>query len=138
MDKTILQEYIDACELIKDTEKDIQRLNQRKKTVIQDHVKGSMNEFPYAEQRFKISGTVFDAKDDSRIRYEKKLLEQRKTNAERIKLQVEEWMLTIPVRMQRIVRYRYLDGMSWEQVAARMGRRSTTDSVRMEINNFLK
>ena len=31
MDKTILQDYIDACELIKETEKDIQRLNQKKK-----------------------------------------------------------------------------------------------------------
>ena len=43
MDKTILQDYIDACELIKETEKDIQRLNQKKKTIIQTNVKGSMH-----------------------------------------------------------------------------------------------
>lgn len=138
MDKNILQEYIDACELIKDTEKEIHKLNQKKKTIIQTNVKGSMHEFPYVEQRFKIQGTTFSIKDDFRLRYEERLLEQRKAKAEQVKLQVEEWMLTIPSRMQRIVKYRYLEGMSWERVAERMGRRATADSVRMELNNFLK
>ena len=97
-----------------------------------------MHEFPYVEQRFKIQGTTFSIKDDFRLRYEERLLEQRKAKAEQVKLQVEEWMLTIPSRMQRIVKYRYLEGMSWERVAERMGRRATADSVRMELNNFLK
>lgn len=138
MDKTVLQEYIDACELIKDTEKDIRKLNQKKKTIIQTNVKGSMSEFPYVEQHFKIQGTTFSIKDDAQLRYEEKLLEQRKAKAEQVKLHVEEWMLTIPSRMQRIVKYRYLEGMSWERVAARMGRRATADSVRMELERFLK
>lgn len=138
MDKSILQEYIDACELVKETEKEIRKLNQKKKTVIQDSVKGSSHEFPYVEQHFKVQGTTFTVKDDSRLRYEEKLLERQKAKAEQIKLQVEEWMLTISSRMQRIVRYRYLEGMTWEQVAAKMGRKATADSVRMELNKFLK
>ncbi len=138
MDKTILREYTDACELIRETEKDIRRLNQKRKTVIQTNVKGSMNKFPYVEQHFKVQGTTFTVKDDSRLRYEEKILVQRKENAERIKLQVEEWMLTIPSRMQRIVRYRYLDGMTWEQVAARMGRKTTENSIKKEFERFMK
>jgi DNA-directed RNA polymerase specialized sigma24 family protein len=55
-----------------------------------------------------------------------------------VKLQVEEWMLTIPSRMQRIIRYRYLEGMTWEKVAVRIGRRATGESVRKEFENFLK
>ncbi len=138
MDKTVLQEYIDACELVKDIEAEIQKLNRKKKTVIKTNVKGSMHEFPYVEQHFKVQGTTFTVKDDSRLRYEEKLLEQQKANAEQVKLQVEEWMLTIPSRMQRIIRYRYLEGMSWGQVAVKMGRRATADSVRMELERFLK
>lgn len=138
MDKTILQDYVDACELIKETERDIRRLNQKKKTIIQTNVKGSMHEFPYVEQHFKIQGSAFTVKDDSRLRYEEKLLEQRKAGAEQTRRQVEEWMLTLPARMQRLVRYRYLEGMTWEQVAAKMGRKATADSVRMELNKFLK
>ena len=138
MDKTILQDYIDACELVIETEKDIHRLNQKKKTIIQTNVKGSMPEFPYVEQHFKIQGTTFTVKDDNALRYEEKLLEQRKANAEQIKLQVEEWMLTLPSRMQRIVKYRYLEGLPWEKVAVKMGRKATADSVRMELERFLR
>ncbi|MCI9141593.1 MAG: sigma-70 family RNA polymerase sigma factor [Lachnospiraceae bacterium] len=138
MDKTILQDYIDACELIKETERDIHRLNQKKKTVIQTNVKGSMPEFPYVEQHFKIQGTTFTVKDDNALRYEEKLLEQRKVNAEQIKIQVEEWMLTLPSRMQRIVKYRYLEGLSWEKVAEKMGRKATENSVKKEFERAMK
>lgn len=138
MDKNILQEYIDACELVKETEKEISRLNQKKKTIIQTNVKGSVHEFPYTEQHFKIQGTTFTVKDDSSLRYEEMLLVQRKAKAEQVKLQVEEWMLTIPARMQRIVKYRYLEGMSWGQVAVRMGRKATENSVKKEFERFIK
>ena len=138
MDKMILQDYVDACELVKETEAEIHKLNRKKKTVIQTNVKGSMHEFPYVEQHFKVQGTTFTVKDDSHLRYEEKLLERQKANAEQVKLQVEEWMLTLPSRMQRIVKYRYLEGLTWEKVAIKMGRKATADSVRMELNNFLK
>ena len=69
---------------------------------------------------------------------EEKLLEERKANAEKLKLEVEAWMNTIPNRMQRIIRYKIFDGMTWEQVAKKIGRKATGDSVRMELNNFMK
>ena len=138
MDKAILQEYIDACELVKETEKEIRKLNQKKKTIIQTNVKGSMHEFPYVEQHFKVQGTIFTVKDDSRLRYEEKLLERQKARAEQIKQQVEEWMLTISSRMQRIVKYRYLEGLSWAEVATKLGKKASADSVRMELERFLK
>ena len=138
MDKTILQDYIDACELLKETEKEINRLNQKKKTIIQDSVKGSSHEYPYIERHFKVQGTAFTVKDDSRLHHEEKLLEQRKAKAESVKCQVDEWLLTVPIRMQRIIRYRYLEGMTWEQVAVRMGRRATADSVRKELERFFE
>lgn len=138
MDKQILSDYIDACELVKETEKDILRLNQKKKTIIQEKVKGSMHEFPYTEQNFKIHGSAYSAKDDDRLRLEEELLKQRKTNAEQIKVQVEEWMLTIPARMQRIIRYKFFEGYTWEQVAKRLGRKASGESIRKEFNNFFK
>ncbi len=138
MDKTILQDYIDACELLKETEKEINRLNQKKKTVIQDSVKGSSHEYPYIEQHFKVQGTAFTVRDDSRMRREEELLEQRKANAEKVKLQVEMWMLTIPFRMQRIIRYRFFEGSTWEQVANKLGRKASGESARKEFENFMR
>ena len=138
MDKKILNDYIDACRLIKETEADICRLKKKRKTVIQTNVKGSNPRFPYQEQHFRVQGTAFTYQDDGSLRLEEKLLEQRKENAEKIKRQVEEWMLTIPIRMQRIIRYKIFEEMTWEQTAVKIGRKATGDSIRMEFNNFLK
>ena len=138
MDKSILQEYIDACKLVEETEQEIKRLNQKKKTIVQTNVKGSNPKFPYQEQHFRIQGTTFTVKDDSRIRYEESVLKDRKANAEQIKLKVEKWMLSIPVRMQRIVKYRYLEGLPWKQVAIRMGRKATENGIKKEFERFMK
>lgn len=138
MDKTILEEYIDACELVRETEKDIRRLEKKKKTIVQDKVKGSMPGFPYVEKNFRIAGTLlYETADNDALRYEEKLLIKRKENAERKKHEVEAFMNTIPARMQRIIRFKYFEGMSWEQTAQQIGRKATADSVRMELNNFL-
>lgn len=138
MDKQILQNYIDACALIRETEADIRALRKKRKTIIQTNVKGSNPEFPYQEQHFKIQGMAFTYRDDSRLRREESLLDQRKARAEEIKTHVEQWMLTVPARMQRIIRFKYFQGMSWEEVAAQMGRKATADSVKMEFRRFME
>ena len=138
MDKQILQDYIDACALIRETEADIRALRKKRKTIIQTNVKGSNPEFPYQEQHFKIQGMAFTYRDDSQLRREESLLDQRKARAEEIKTHVEQWMLTVPARMQRIIRFKYFQGMSWEEVAAQMGRKATADSVKMEFRRFME
>ena len=138
MDKQILQDYIDACALIRETEADIRALRKKRKTIIQTNVKGSNPEFPYQEQHFKIQGMAFTYRDDSKLREEEALLEQRKARAEEVKSQVEQWMLTVPMRMQRIIRFKCFLGMSWEEIATKMGKKATADSVRMEFNKFVK
>ncbi len=138
MDKRILYDYIDACELIKETEAEIRKLRKKKKTIVRTSVSGSNPEFPYNPQHFEIEGTTFTHKDDSNLREEEKILEERKKNAEKIKLEVERWMNTIPNRMQRIIEYKIFKELTWQQVAQKMGRKATGDSIRMEFNNFMK
>ena len=138
MTKQILMEYIDARELIKETESDIRKLRKRKQTIIQTNVKGSNPHFPYQEQHFKIQGIAFSVNDDGQLRHEEKLLEERKANAEQIKLKVEAYMNTLPVRMQRIIRYRIFENLEWEEVAVKLGRKATKDSVRKEFERFME
>lgn len=66
------------------------------------------------------------------------LLEERKADAERIKVRVETWMNAIPQRMQRIIRYAIFQKMSWSEVAIKLGRKATADSVRMEFQRFME
>lgn len=138
MDKAILQDYIDACELAKETEIEIRKLNRKKRTVVQTSVRGSSPDFPYTEQRFRVQGTAFTAEDDSHLRHEEKILVQRMARTEEVKRQVDEWLLTVPLRMQRIIGYKFFEGNTWEQVAKRLGRRASGESVRKEFENFIK
>lgn len=137
MDKKILTDYIDACEFIKETEAEIKKL-EKKKRIVQDKVRGSNTEFPYEERSFHLCGTVETLAEAGRLARERQILEEQKSEAEELKLQVEEWMQEIPFRMQRIIRYKFFKELTWEEVATLMGRKYTADGVRMEFNNFMK
>lgn len=138
MDKAILNDYIDACELIKETEKDIKRLQKKKKTIVQTNVSGSNPDFPYNPTHFKIQGTTMTYAEDYQLRMEEKILKERKADAERLKLDVEEWLNTIPKRMQRIIRYKIFEGLTWEQTATKIGRKATGEGLRMEFQRFIE
>lgn len=138
MDKAILEDYIDACEQIRETEKEISTLKKKRKTIIQTNVSGSNPNFPYEKKHFKIQGTTITVREDSRLRQQEKVLEERKENAERLKQQVEEWLNTIPNRMQRIIRYKIFEGSTWEQAAAKIGRKATGETLRKEFENFMR
>ena len=137
MDKGILEQYIDACELVKETEEQIRRLKNNRKTVVVDTVKGSMHDFPYAPKSFRQEGIAYaTVADPGQLDREELLLEERKAAAAQIKSQVEAWLNTIPVRMQRIIRYRDFEELTWRQVAMEMGRKATEEGVRKEYQRF--
>lgn len=139
MDKEILRQYIDACGQVQEAKEDILRLKKNRKKIVQDRVSGSAHEFPYTAKSFHIEGLPYPvAKDPDELDRREEILQERLRRAEEIKCQVEAWMLTIPQRMQRIIRYRVFEEMSWNEVAIRMGRNATADSVRMEYANFMK
>ena len=139
MDKEILKQYIDACEQVKEAKADILRLKKNRKKIVQDRVSGSAHEFPYTAKSFHIEGLSYPVvKEPDELERREAILQERLQKAEEIKRQVEAWMLTIPQRMQRIIRYRVFEELSWNEVAIRMGRKATADSVRMEYTNFMK
>ena len=138
MDKQILSQYIDACELVKETEEDIRRVKRQRKTILNDRVHGSMKEFPYTAQSFNIQGLAYSVvSNPGALEAYERVLEERKVRAEEIKVQVEEWMNTIPQRMQRIVRYKMFDGLTWSEVATKLGRKATENGLKKEFERFM-
>ncbi|OUQ10585.1 RNA polymerase subunit sigma-70 [Lachnoclostridium sp. An14] len=137
MDKQILYQYIDACELVKETEEEIERLRRRRRETVTDKVRMSDYDFPFGEISCTIHGVPYDALDHDALDRKEHILEERKAAAEAIKLQVEEWLVTVPLRMQRITKYKIFEGMTWEQVAARMGRKATGEGIRKEFVRFM-
>ena len=126
---------------------DFQSLPEEKKTEISLAIQDSMMAIAGYKRQTAwwrpqwtsiIRGIPYDAQDQKALERQEQILEERKATAEVIKLQVEEWLSTVPPRMQRIIRYKVFEGMTWAQVAVRMGRKATADSVRMEFQNFMK
>ena len=138
MDKSILYQYIDACELIKDTEREIERIRKRRQEVVTDKVKGSSYDFPFGQVSYVIRGIPYDTQDQTELNRQEHILKERKAAAEVIKLQVEEWLSTVPPRMQRIIRYKVFEGMTWAQVAVRMGRKNTENGLKKEFERFMR
>lgn len=138
MEKSILEQYIDACAIAEDVEKEIQKLEKKKKTIVQTNVSGSNPEFPYNPQHFKVQGTIFTYEDDLKLRQEERILKQRQENAEALKIQVQEWLNTIPMRMQRIIDYKIFKKLTWEETARKIGRGATENSIKMEFQRFMQ
>lgn len=136
LNKDILMDYIDACELVKETEADIQKL--RKTEEVHDKVSGSNPDFPFQAQNFNISGQVEHYMESSELEKEKQLLQDRMVKARYKKIMVEKWMANAPARIQRLVRLKYFERLSWEQVAERIGGSTSADSARMELKKYLK
>lgn len=139
MDKQILVQYIDACAQVEDTKKEIMKLKKARKKIVQDTVKGSLHEFPYTAQTIHIEGLAYPVvKDPDELDRLEEIMKERLQNAERIKHQVEAWLNTIPIRMQRIIRYRIFEELPWNDVAERMGRQATAESVKKEYQRFME
>lgn len=117
--KHLLKQYNSLIEEIKDLEKRIDKLSDFK--VEHDKVTGSDSEFPYIKRSFTIEG--YNIQDIDRLNELKELLIKRKSKCEDMKLQIEKFISNIPdSRTRRVFQYRYIDGLSWLQIARKIGK----------------
>ena len=139
MNKRILAQYIDACELIHETEREIRRLESLKgRGAVSDSVKASNPEFPYQPMTVHIEGVGTEtSKRELRLHLKRQALEDQKENADQIRVAAEMWLPSVPLRMQRIIRARVFNGLTWEETARQMGRRATGESLRKEFERFM-
>lgn len=137
MDKNILQQYMDACELLKETRDDLEQLKRDSKRITTDSVKGSNPEFPYQPMSFRVSGLDIKVYNNpEQIRKTEALLEERKAVLADLKIGVESFINAAPSRIGRIVRLKYIKGKTWEQVASYLGY-SSPDGARKALDRFL-
>ena len=60
MDKKILEDYIDACAVLEQTEAEIKKLKRKQKTIVKTNVEGSNPEWPYEKEAFYYTGYYID------------------------------------------------------------------------------
>ena len=116
--------------------RDIERMEKEQISVIDSVTGGNggiqhykIEGYPYPEYSRK--RTLLMTRDNQLQVYEIKLLE--------ITNEVERFIEKIEnSAIRRMISYRFLDNMTWFQVAQRMGKRYTADGCRMTINRFLE
>lgn len=134
---TALNDYVDAEALYKETVKEMAAIERKKTTIVHDFVKGSSQSFPYTAGNIHISGIQYTPEDEATLREDEEILKERARKTKETKMLVEHYMLRIPPRMQRIIRYKIFDGDTWEEVATRLGRNATGESVKKEYQRFI-
>ena len=141
MDKDILIQYSDLVEEVKDLRRRIEKLqdNIDKLEPVKDSVKGTRKDDTIGS--ITVSGYPVPAYYRYKNQLEKREAALRKKEAELLELvnTVEEYITGInDSKMRRILRYRYIDNMSWTKIAFRMGKKYTADGCRMLHNRFFE
>jgi hypothetical protein len=66
-------------------------------------------------------------------------LRKAKLNLEKKTIEVETYIKSVDdSRMRRIIRYRFIEDLSWQQVAAKMGGGNSEDGYRIAFNRFME
>lgn len=119
MTKELLEQYPDICAELREVERKLRE-------PVSDTVSGSSANFPYTQHAISVQGIP------------PRLIAQRDMLAN-LKEEIEGFIRSLPnSRMRRIVDYRVLQGMSWEQVAAKMGHRVSVDGVKYQYYGLWK
>ncbi|NFD28808.1 RNA polymerase subunit sigma-24 [Clostridium botulinum] len=106
-------------------------------TVATDKVRGSSSYFPYVQRSFTIEGVDYEEYNRKTIRLRKKL-SRRISELMDLMEETNEFIEAIEDSLTRqIISLRYINGLTWEDVANSIGGNNTADSVRMLCNRFL-
>ncbi|MEY8416689.1 hypothetical protein AAK964_10340 [Tissierella praeacuta] len=139
--KKLLGQYKSIIEEIEELERDIKILEKQEPKHEIDKVTGSNNEFPYQPRSFTISGynILEEEKRNYKISWKKNILIKRKNKCEELKIQIEEFISTIPDSLtRRVFRYRYIDELGWLQIAYRIGRTDESYPRKMIHDRYLE
>ena len=142
MTKEILIQYCDLKEEVKDIRKRIDKLEHDLKRIedercVSDSVKGGLGGI----QHFTITG--FPYPEYSR---KKTLLYSRKASLEALEFELLESVNTVEefinsltdARIRRLLQYRFIDDLTWIQVAHKMGGKHTEEGCRKAVERFFE
>lgn len=129
MTKRRLEQYSSIKAEIKELKEEIKKREARRMT---DTVTGSSPEYPFTKHTVTIEGVDYGSDLLTRRLKEKEYL----LDEERI--YIEKWLNTVGDSLiRRIIRLKYVECMTWQQVAFRIGKHDE-QYPRKKIDKFLK
>jgi len=112
--------------------------NAVEKTMAYDTVLGSSNVWPYQRKRFYIEGVAIP-EYEKRVKRLRKKLERRLEELMEKREELEEYIATVPdSELRMIFALRYINGLSWRQIAAHMGVLGDGSTERKKHDRYLQ
>lgn len=134
MNKEQLGKYTTYKRRVEKLQKDMEELEQRGVDTVAAKVKGSMRHHPYTERRFSVKMEIPEKKEHIRRRILKR--EQEVEILERCMQDIEKFIDGIDdVHIKSIFEYRYIQGMTCEEVGEKMG--YTHSRISQIVSNYL-
>lgn len=97
-------------------------------------VSASDKEWPYCKHTEIITG--LPSLEDQRKRHQ---LERRKAKCQKQIGQIEYYIYHVEDSLIRqLLQYRYMEGLKWNEIAAKTGDKYSADYLRITLDNFLK
>ena len=129
MTKEQLEQYTSIKEEIKELEAEL----DKRKSPVSDIVTGSMEDYPYTQHSVTVRGLSSNTYLlDLKLAYKKKELELQR-------LEIENFLDSVQdSKIRRIIRLKYIKGKTWPQIARKMDKHISGDSVRKIVERFLE
>jgi len=135
--KESLVQYCDIKVEIKELEQKIERLEPKTHDIVSDSVDSTTKHFPIIRNHAKIIG--LNQKAIKQLEHYKTILEDRYERLLEMQTELEEFIDALPTsRLRRIFEYRYIDQLTWQQVAQKIGNNASEESIRKEHDRFLE
>lgn len=140
MDKRELSQLKYISTEIEELKKQIENVRSSVSTkMVSDTVLGSSRSLPYAQHVIGISGVEDVEAYERRIQRLENKLKLRIDELMNKFEDMEEYIASISdSEMRLIIQYRYINGLSWQQIAANMGTQGDGSTERKKLNRFFK
>lgn len=143
MDKSILEQYADLTREQEDLKKRIRNTERKIMQLCKEQVADSVTHGKRGKKPLK--RTVIVGTPARELRRKRSALERYKAELEAAEYQLQEMISDVQryisqiddSRIRRIFQYRYVDKLTWFQVAMKMGKHHTAESCRMAAERYL-
>lgn len=141
--KDVLEQYLSAIAECRALEQELLYLQEQGWEHVVDAVTGCPDEPPYSPRSIQIAGIAQNPAVTKNIEEIEKLLDAQRITTIDIRLKAEKIIFDAPSSVLRmILRYKYIKGMEWQDVADRMteessGKTYTEDGVRKQSERYL-
>lgn len=142
--KELLTQYADLQAEIEDLQRRIRKTEYQIERIraggtVLDSVRGTRKDGTIGNIRIEGFPVVSrDEKLERLHRYRAQMQDSEKHAVELVS-KIEKYINSIEdCRMRRIIRYRFIDKLSWNAVADRMGGNNTEDGMRMAVSRFFE